>query len=357
MSIFLFVIDGLGIWNSGKKSTFDELKKVCNMDSSILPFLYKVGLKEANAGRGNLLTPMSNMAGSLEGHREMMGYISTNKYNICHLGIPNNIIETLFIKTQIKCIGNVQGRGYDIIPRYSKLLNSKSVILYSGYDSTISVVFRENDFLINDIINFSHILMDELYNNNISIRKIIIRQYDNNFKSLKIRKEVFHKIQFDEKIKALNFRKIIVNNKVQDILGLNCASVQECHCDNECFRSLSKIGDEGFYFINFPDFDSFAHQGNYFMCFQTLKKFDMFIEAFWKQLKKDDYIIVTSDHGVKIEKSDLSSTHILENVALLCLDKFGYYYFDGIRNGLDYIYKIIQSIQNKNCFYDDYCKI
>jgi len=357
MSIFLFVIDGLGIWNANTKSTFDELREKCSIDSRWLSFLYKVGLKEAIVGKGNLLTPKSSIAGSLEGHREMMGYISTKKYDICYDGIPISIIERMFLMTNIRCVGNIQGRGCDIIPEYSKKLNSESIILYSGYDSTISVAFRENDFCMDDIINFVTILMEEMYNSYISIRKIIIRQYDNDFISVKMRKEIFHKIQFDEKIEAFHFPKIVVNNKVQDILELSHAIIKECNRDEDCFKILSKIEGEGFYFINFPDFDLYAHQGNFDMCFQTLKKFDMFIEKFWRQLRRNDYIIVTSDHGVKIEKSDLSNSHILENVALLCLDKLGYYYFDGIRYGLDYIYKIIQSIKNDSCFYDGYCKI
>lgn len=357
MSIFLFVIDGLGIWNNDKKSTFDELREMCNVDNRVLPFLYKVGLQEATTGKGNLLTPKSSIAGSLEGHREMMGYISTNEYDICNNGVPNSIIETMLLRTNIRCVGNIQGRGHDIIPQYSKSLNSRSVILYSGYDSTVSVAFRENDFLMDDIINFASMLMEEMYYNNISIRKIIIRQYDNDFITIKARKEIFHKIQFDEKIKALQFPEIIVNNKVQDILELNHAIIKECNRDEECFRILSKIEEEGFYFINFPDFDFFAHQGDFDMCFRTLKNFDLFIEKFWRQLKKEDYIIVTSDHGVRIEKSDLSNTHVLEDVALLCLNKLGCYYFNGTRSGLDCVYNIIQSIQNNKCFYDGYCKI
>lgn len=357
MSIFLFVIDGLGIWNTDKKSTFDELREICYIDSCVLPFMYKMGLKEAIDGKGNLLTPKSSMAGSLEGHREMMGYISTNEYDICYGGVPNNIIETVFLRTNIRCIGNIQGRGHDIIPQYSKSLNSESVILYSGYDSTISVAFSENNFCMDDIINFARILMEEMHNNNILIRKIIIRQYDKDFITVNLRKEIFQKVQFDEKIEALHFPQIIVNNKVQDILELNHAIIKECSRDEDCFKILSKIEDEGFYFINFPDFDMYAHQGNFTMCFQTLKKFDMFIEKFWRRLRRNDYIIVTSDHGVKIEKSDLSNAHILEDVALLCLDKLGCYYFDGKRCGLDYIYETIKSIQNNSCFYDGYCKI
>lgn len=356
MSVYLFVVDGLGVWNSERKSTLDYLMEMFGIDSSVFPFLYKVGLKEANAGKGNLLVPKSTIAGSLEGHREMMGYISNNEYDICSNRIPSSIIETMFLKTDIRCIGNIQGRGRDIIPQYSKQLGLSSVILYSGYDSTISVAFRDKDFPVMNIVEFANILMEELYKNNIKIRKIIIRQYDNNFISVKSRKEIFKKIQFDELIMALQFPKIIVNDKIQDILKLNCAEIKECNNDKDCFRILAET-EEGFYFLNFPDFDYFAHQGNFLMCFNTIKNFDVFLEKFWQRLKKGDYIIITSDHGVKISNSDLSDTHILEDVILLCLDKFGYYYFDGERDGLYNIYNIIQSIQNNRHFYDDYCKL
>ncbi len=357
MSVYLFVIDGLGIWNSEKKSTFDTLRESGYLEDSELPFLYKVGLEEAITGKGNLLAPRSNIAGSLEGHREMMGYISTNQYDVCPEGVPLSIIETMFIKTNIRCIGNIQGRGHDIIPEYSKKLNSPSVILYSGYDSTVSIAFREDNFLLEHIVNFANVLMKELYKNNIRIRKIIIRQYDNDFITVKIRREIFYDIQFNERIEKLLFPKIIINNKIQDILKLDSAEVKECNNDEECFKILFNLNDDGFYFFNFPDFDSYAHQGDFFMCAKTIKMFDTFIQKFWKNINKNDYIIITSDHGVKIGKSDLSNAHILENVILICLNKYGYYGFDGIGKGLDQIYNILQNMQMNKCFYDNYYEL
>ena len=45
MSIYLFVIDGLGMWNSEKKSTFHLLDEKCSFNDNDLSFLYKIGLK------------------------------------------------------------------------------------------------------------------------------------------------------------------------------------------------------------------------------------------------------------------------------------------------------------------------
>jgi phosphopentomutase len=214
----------------------------------------------------------------------------------------------------------------------------------------------DKDYCIEDIINYANILIEEMYYNNIRIRKIIIRQYDNNFTYIKTRKEIFNKVKFDDTMKSLRFPKIIINNKIQDILNLNCAEVIECNNDDDCIRILGRR-EEGFYFINFSDFDSYAHKGDALMCLRTLEKLDGFIEKFWKKLKRDDYIIITSDHGVKIINSDLSNAHVLEDVALLCLDKYGYYYFDCKKNGLDYIHNIIHNIQDKRCFGDRYYKL
>ena len=357
MSIYLFVIDGLGMWNAEKKSTFQLLDEKCSFNDNDLSFLYKIGFKNAIDGNGNLLIPKSNVAGSLEGHREMMGYISTNQYDICQGFISDNIIEKIYLKTKIRCIGNIQGRGSFIIPKYVNYLVPSSVILYFGYDSTACIVFKEEDFFIEDIVDMANVLMKELYKNNIKIRKIIIKQYNNDFSSMKFRKEVFHKIKFDNALEALGFSKIVVNNKIQDILGLNCAEVRQCNTDKDCYEILFEENDDGFYFFNFPDFDSFAHQGNFSMCAKAIKTFNLFIESFWNNLKNNDYIVITSDHGVKIEKSDLSNTHVLENVLLLCLDKFGYYYFDGMQEGMNQIYKIIQNIKDGKNFSTSYNKL
>lgn len=357
MSIYLFVIDGLGMWNSDKKSTFHLLNERCHFNDNDLSFLNKIGFKNAIEGTGNLLIPKSNVAGSLEGHREMMGYISSSRYDICQGCLSNNITNTIYLKTKINCIGNIQGRGSFIIPRYANYLVSQSVILYFGYDSTACIAFKEEDFCIDDIVNMANVLMEELYKNHIKIRKIIIRQYDNDLSNVKFRKEVFNKVNFDSVLKALGFSKIIVNNKIQDILCLNCGEVRQCNTDKDCYEILFEEKDEGFYFFNFPDFDSFAHQGNFSMCAKTIKNFNLFIDSFWKKIKNNDYIVITSDHGVKIEKTDLSNAHVLENVLLLCLDKFGYYYFDGMQEGLNQIYNIIQNIKDKKFFYTSYNKL
>lgn len=356
MSVFLFVIDGFGIWNDKKASTFENLKNLCGIECKDIPFLSQIGLEYAIKGKGNLLSPLSVVPGSLEGHREMMGYISKDVYDMCPEKLPSHINNALYRDTNIKFVGNIKGRGRYIVPQYANSLENKNVLLYLGFDSTVSIAYRRNDFTLESMISYADKLMEILHNNSVNVRKIIVRQYDNDFKKISDKKEIFKKINFDDIIKELGFSKVIINSKIQDILRLSCAEIKNCNRDNECFDFLNNIKSDGFYFLNFPDFDFFAHQGNIDACMQTLIRFDIFIKNFWTRMKENDFIMITGDHGVRFKDSDLSNTHVLEDVAFLCLDKNGYYCFDGKKIGFDNIYKTIWNIQKKKLICDNVVK-
>lgn len=356
MRVFLFVIDGLGVWNQEQLSTFQVLKiNEPSVDKSI-PFLCNLGLRNAIQGRGNLLSPYSSYAGSLEGHREMMGVVSNEKYDVLGYGIPEEILDSLYEKFNIRWMANVQGRGKEIIPQYVKSKRFPSIIIYCGFDSTVSISFRVSDYKINDIIRYAETLMSELESVGIRLRKIIIRQYDYDLKSVQIRKELFYKVDFDERIQALGFSNVVINNKVQDILNINQAEILDCQSDFECMEALKSrpLKQDSFYFLNFPDFDVNAHKGDYNQCALTLINFDSFLHEFWKRMLINDYAIITSDHGVNIGKSDLSSAHVLECVAFMCFSKNMCYQFSGIKNGFGTVYETIQGIKNGSVFYDGY---
>lgn len=354
MNIFVFVIDGFGIKNDKGLSTFENLNQRVSLKKHDLSFMYSVGFGNAVNNRGNLLYPLSTIAGSLEGHREMMGYISANEYDICDRGIPAYILDSLFIKTNIPYIGNVQGRGHSVIPLFAEKIVGPCVIIYTGYDSTISIAYEESIYSQRDIENYADKLLELLCQKGINIRKIIIRQYNKGFHFVKKRKEVFCKIDFNKKMDHLGFDEIRINNKIQDILCLKNATVIDCDSDSQCIDYLkSHNGSNCLFFINFPDFDMYAHQGNFSMCATTLKNIDVFLKSFKNKMCLDDYVLITADHGVQIGKSDLSSAHVLEKVSILCFNNKNAFLFPGTNSGFGFIYDTIYRIKNHILLNDD----
>lgn len=346
MSVFLFVLDGLGVFNENSLSTYQNLTKKISINNSQINFLLNAGLNRALTGKYNLLFPKYCYAGSLEGHREMFDYYSNEEYTICDGGLSKEILDDLYIETRIKCIGNIKGRGRDLIPVLSKNKDQKSVILYIGIDSTISLAYDVKEFRFSDIVSYANKLLRMLHDKKINIRKLIIRGYINHFSDLRVRKEIFKKVDFDEKLSKLGFSKCFVNPKVQDILCLSGPEIIHANCDNECYNYIlsKKIASNSLYFINFPDFDYYAHQCLYSNCKNALVKFNGFLPVFLNKLSNNDYVIITSDHGVNFINSDLSNAHIREGVLFLCIND-GKSFVLNRQTGLDNIYKTIQKIQ------------
>lgn len=349
MNVIIFVIDGLGMWSNEQVSTYQLLENYFGIDPIVkFPTLCELGFIKAKKGEGNILMQKSVGVGSLEGHREMFGHVSIDKYSILEDGIPDEILQKASSEYGISCLGNIQGRGKQIINQYwAKHKETKLPILYSGLDSTVSIAFEKDTLDIHRVYNFAKTLMLYLRCQGLSIRKFIIREFLNTPDNKLSEKELFYPIDFNEKIGSLGFKNIIINNKIQDIFNFNNATIVESHNDDECFShffaSYPQMED-GIFFLNLGDFDYNAHRGCIDGCLKTLEKIDFQLSKVRQQLKSCDFLIIASDHGVKYEETNLSYTHLREGTLFLVSTNDKIFFRPGIVSGHEALYKTLYAI-------------
>jgi len=351
LNLFLLVIDGLGMWNDKHCSTFHFLENHYNIDTATeFPTLAELGIDKAKAGIGNLLLQKSIGVGSLEGHREMLGYVSNSTYTILSDGIPTTILQTAEKDFPFHCIGNIQGRGQQIIHKFwEQHKKERSLIIYSGFDYTVSMAFEQGLLENNSVQDFAKRLMIALQENGIPIRKFIIREFKGSPKVKVSEKELFYPIDFDSTINHLGFNSFVVNNKIQDIFDFSNARVFVTDSDNDCFKCLDNISCSSsnyFFFLNLGDFDYNAHIGNIDGCLKVLQNADLNLFKLRKCMNESDFLIITSDHGVRYGESDLYFSHLRECTLLLVSNGNSIYYHPGVAQGHGLILDLLHHICN-----------
>jgi len=355
--MLLLVIDGLGLWNGEHCSTFHILEKHYNINTTIeFPTLVELGIEKAKAGIGNLLLQKSTGVGSLEGHREMLGYVSNVTYAILSDGIPPAILQATEEDFSFHCIGNIQGRGKQVIPKFwEQHKKERAPIIYSGVDYTVSMAFEQGLFEKKSVQDFAKKLMVELQRNGTPIRKFIIREFSGSPKVKVSEKEMFYPLDFDRTVNQLWFDSFVVNNKIQDIFDFSNARVFITDSDDDCFKCIEDISccsSNCFFFLNLSDFDYNAHIGNIDGCLKTLKNIDLNLLKLRKRMNESDFLIITSDHGVRYRESDLSFSHLRECTLLLLSKGKSIYYHPGVADGHGLILDILYYISNNQALSD-----
>ena len=148
----------------------------------------------------------------------------------------------------------------------------------------------------------------------------------------------------------MGFTRIIVNNKIQDIFSFPNADVFNSDTDEtsfHMFKSIYPLANDSLFFINLPDFDRNAHMGNMSGCYKTLKLIDSHLTEIVSSMNYQDYLIITSDHGVEYKDSNLSTSHLKECVLFLVSTFQKVFYHPGIQIGHDFILKTLTAITSK----------
>lgn len=350
--IFLFVIDGFGVYNPDELSTILDLKANTAFEpEKDIPFLYQNGLNFSIHNQGNCMFQKSIEAGSFIGHQEMFGRVFDNSFDIPNIPIDNNILYEFQRLTGTSLICNQQGRGDSIIPKYlSKNLEQNSIIMYRGYDSTIILATEQNKISLDDFEE-KLLIFRELIDKHtdLNIKKVLGRYL---FLGTTIKRiEVFPKCEKEISNIFNQTWNIYMNRKVWEIFRLKSSKIIDTNSDKEIFSYFSDLSNaklcNEFYFFNFEDFDKYAHLNEVEKCKNTLIEIDNFFTKFYQNLTNNDWLIITADHGVRFVNSDLSSSHKMETVPVIVLNKLIKNIAYDYKKGYECIREIILDIKNK----------
>lgn len=325
--IFVIVLDSLGIGAMPDSPRFgddgvDTLGHILEKMGTIeIPNLKKLGLlnlhtagdmeaEKEPVGRYMRLAETSNGKDTMTGHWEMMG-IRTQKpfQTFTDTGFPQELIEELEKRCGKKVIGNKSASGTEIIEELGEEeINTGAMIVYTSADSVLQICGNEETFDLDNLYRCCEIAREITMKDEWRVGRVIARPYigkkKGEFKRTSNRHDYALKPSGRTVLDALKEGglDVIGVGKINDIF---CGEgiTQTHHSDSsvhgmEQTIAICKEEFHGLCFVNLVDFDAlWGHRRNVEGYAQEIEKFDRNLGVLLEELREDDLLILTADHG------------------------------------------------------------
>ena len=316
--VFLVVMDSLGIGYTEDAESYGDkgantLEHVIgehyNLDILELLGLTKLIGKEVAHTRGLYMrcNPINKRKDSLNGHYEMMGAISRNPYKLYPDGFPLELISKIQHAVNREVIGNVSTDGIDIINDLGEMhIKTGALIVYTSSDSVLQVAAHEDIIPVQELYDICKVIRDIVSSEEYRIGRVIARPFTGKVGAF-VRTNKRKDFALDPPINVID---ILSRNGVETItigkIGemFNNKNIATSIKTSDNIDVMMKLTDfakgkfEGLLWANLNDFDSlYGHRRDREGYLKCLEEFNYYLPIFLKNLKKDDLLIITADHG------------------------------------------------------------
>ena len=356
----LIVLDSLGVggapdaslYNDGGSNTFGSIALACsNGDADIgrkgvlnVPNLESLGIYSATRLSTGLTLPNTDSTvGSYAvarqrskgkdtptGHHEIVGYTNTIGWYTFPKVVPvfpKKEMDMLVQKAKvIGFLGNKHASGEDIIREYGKAhLDSGYPIVYTSADSVIQIAAHEQEYGLDHLYETCKIAA-EIFNN-LRVQRIIARPFlggnKNDFFRTKNRKDFIlpppiHTL-CDKVIKS--GKKCFGIGKIADIFGhrgisKSISGMSDDKLFDEMLNVIKKANAGDLIFANFVEFDTlYGHRRDLPGYARALERFDNQLPKLFSILNRNDFLLITADHGN--DPTFAGTNHTREQVPVL----------------------------------------
>lgn len=323
--VFLIVMDSVGIGEAPDAKEFndkgaDTLGHIAeHMDGLKMPNMAKLGLSnireikgiEKNASPRAYYTKMqeaSNGKDTMTGHWEIMGLNIQQPFRTFPDGFPPELIADLEEKTGRKVIGNKPASGTAILDELgSEHMSTGALIVYTSADSVLQIAAHEEIIPIEEQYEICEIARELTLDEKYMVGRIIARPFVGEpgaFQRTSNRHDYalkpFGRTVMNE-LKDAN-HDVIALGKISDIYDEEGVTEAIRTADNE--DGMTKLVDSmakdfnGISFLNLVDFDAkYGHRRDPEGYGKALEAYDARLPEVLNQLKEDDLLIITADHG------------------------------------------------------------
>lgn len=325
--VFVLVVDSLGIGampDSGKfgdvgVNTLGHIAE--KMEDFYIPNLQRLGIAnlcdldglapiEKPLGYYMEMSETSNGKDTMTGHWEMMGIRTTKPFQtFTDTGFPPELIAELEKRTGHKVIGNKSASGTEILDELAEEeIATGNMIVYTSADSVLQICGNEETFGLDELYRCCEIARDITMKEEWRVGRVIARPYVGKKKGEFVRTSNRHDYALKPTGKtALNILKengydVISVGKINDIFVGE--GITEAHKSKTSVHGMEQTIEiagrdfEGLCFVNLVDFDAlWGHRRNPEGYAEELEKFDEKLGQLMLELRKDDLLIVTADHG------------------------------------------------------------
>jgi len=321
--VFLIVLDSLGAGEAPDAESFGDkgastLRSLSRSDKLNIKNLLSLGIShiEGLDFLGNTETPSAAVGRMREasmgkdttiGHFEIAGIISPEPLPTFPEGFDKEILEKIEKEIGRGILCNLPYSGTKVIEDYGdEHVKTGKIIVYTSADSVFQIAAHE------DVIP-----LDELYDICRKARALLVGKYGVG----RVIARPF--ITVDEKYKRTANRRdfsiepprktlcdavseagldMIAIGKISDIFaGRGFTEAILTHSNAEGMAATSEVAKKdfsGLCFVNLVDFDTlYGHRRDRDGYAAALTEFDLWLGDFVKELREDDILMITADHG------------------------------------------------------------
>ena len=357
--IFLIVTDSAGIGNARDAANFHQVGNHSDLGSNTwkhiaermenginVPTLEALGLgdlDEINGVKAGLnhknsyavaLNEASNGKDTMTGHWEMMGILTTKPFQtFTDTGFPKELIDELEKRTGHKIIGNKSASGTEILKELGEeSIRDDSLIVYTSSDSVLQICGHEKYLGLDKLYEYCEIARELCMKPEWFVGRVIARPYvgenKNEFKRTPNRHDYTVSPSGRTVMEILKEKGYSVNcvGKINDIFnGVGVTSTVHTVSNSDGMaKTLDLVKDsnfkEGLCFVNLVEFDSeYGHRRNPVGYGKALETFDKELDVLIKNLRENDLLMITADHGN--DPTWAGTDHTREKVPLIIYSK------------------------------------
>ncbi len=343
--VFLIVLDSFGIGAAPDAADFGDagantLKSISKTGLLDIPNLTKLGLGNisgvecidgvaAPIAAHAKLRELSRGKDTTTGHWEIAGIVSEKPMPTYPNGFPKEVLDEFERKTGYGVLCNLPYSGTDVIRDYGEEhLKTGKLIIYTSADSVFQIAAHEDLVPPEKLYEICEIARGILQGEH-GVGRVIARPFEGSapdFKRTEGRRDFSlkpPKNTMNEKLKTAGLNVIGVG-KISDIFaGEGITKSYPSHSNREGMEityDIQKTDFNGLCFVNLVDFDMvYGHRQDAEGYANAINEFDKWLGGFLPNLKDDDMLIITADHGC--DPSDDSTDHTREYVPCLIFGK------------------------------------
>lgn len=365
--VFLIVLDSFGIGEAPDADKFGDvgantLRTISGSPKFNCPNMTKLGLfnVEGTDYKEGVENPIG-MYGKMQeesmgkdtiiGHWELAGLVSHKPMPTFPQGFPDSFVREFEKKTGRKCLCNKPYSGTEVIKDYGEEhMKTGALILYTSADSVCQIAANESIVPVEELYEYCR-MAREMLTGDMAVGRVIARPFEgtnkDDFKRT-TRRHDFALSPFADTMldKITNSGKEVISiGKIVDIFNnRGITKFYRTTGNQEGMGKIAQVAKEdfnGLCFLNLVDFDMlYGHRRNIEGYANAATEFDRFLGGFMEQLRDEDLLIITADHGCD-PAFTMTTDHTREYVPLLIYNKNIKPKNLGIIKGFSYVSKVV----------------
>lgn len=322
--VFLIVLDSFGIGNAPDAAAFGDegsntLKSIFSSSKYHTPNLEKLGLfqiegvdvqpiktQDVQGAYGRMIEQSMGKDTTI-GHWELAGVVSKTPLPTYPDGFPKEVLDALKEATGRGALCNKPYSGTDVIRDYGdQHVETGDLIIYTSADSVFQIAAHEDVVPLEDLYAYCKIAREILTGEH-GVGRVIARPFVGESGSYK---RTSNRHDYSLLPPSPTMMDMLVEGgytvkgvgKIYDIFaGKNIQTTVSIANNEEGMKRAMEIQEEdfkGLCFINLVDFDMlFGHRNDVDGYAKAMTDFDKQLGIFLKNMRTDDILIITADHG------------------------------------------------------------